>query len=580
MKLIFIEYLASLKERGELDVIMPDLLSEIGMNVISRPAVGTKQYGVDIAAVGTGSDGVRRLFLLSVKPGDLRRSGWDVGEQSLRTSLNQILDVYVRNHIPKRYAGLPVVIVLCIGGDLHEDVRADVDGFMDRHTESQITFDLWNGDRLAEMLLSGILREKAFPKTRQSTFRKSVAMVDEPDVSFGHFCRFVTMIAESCKANRRARLTAIRQIYLGLWTLYVWARVAENIEAAYLSSERALLVSWQLIKNHLSGRSREARQLNQSMMRLVTLHDMIADDYLASYVTPRANIQHGLTSAIPSQSSLDINLRLFDLVGRIGIRGLWQMYLTHALERESKEKEAEAVRKSLYATAELLANVLQNNPILCTPIRDSHAIDINIACLFLKKVGCNQIIQNWIHQVARATVFAFNSNGPYPCVFEDYRDLIEHPKDDGRYRVEATAGSLLVPTLAVWAAFSGDVDTLICLGDFASGPYAHSTLQLWYPGSDTEEHLYLGSAAHGLAATHIRIEHCPDDMLSQIKSECAKSAAFLSLSPLAYGLWPLIILASRHHRVPVPPHFWPLSHAEAGSCSTHLREENTPHADR
>ena len=32
MKLIFMEYIASLNERGELDAIMPDLLSEIGFN--------------------------------------------------------------------------------------------------------------------------------------------------------------------------------------------------------------------------------------------------------------------------------------------------------------------------------------------------------------------------------------------------------------------------------------------------------------------------------------------------------------------------------------------------------------------
>lgn len=99
MKLIFVEYLASLKERGELDVIMPDLLSELGLSVISRPATGTKQYGVDVAAVGSDGDGIRKVFLLSIKPVDLRRSGWDVGPQCLRTSLNQILDVYVPNQI-------------------------------------------------------------------------------------------------------------------------------------------------------------------------------------------------------------------------------------------------------------------------------------------------------------------------------------------------------------------------------------------------------------------------------------------------------------------------------------------------
>ena len=558
MKLIFLEYLASLKERDELDVIMPDLLSEIGFTVFSRPAVGTKQHGVDVAAVGPGPGGERTLFLISIKPGDLRRTGWDVGAQSLRTSLNQILDVYLENHIPKRYADLPIVIVLCLGGDLHEDIRADVEGYMARHTTERIKFDLWNGDSLAGLLLSGVLRENALPDTWRSDFRKSVALVDEPDVSFAHFCRFVTSIVDNCKTSRRARLTAIRQIYLGLWTLYIWARSANNIEAAYLCSERAILVSWPLIKDHLTGKSKEARQINHTTLRLIGLHNAISDDYLTSYVEPRAKILNGLATAVPSQSSLDINLRLFDILGRIGTRGLWQLHMFRSLESENRKEEAAAAQDALHGTAELLADVVQNNPILCTPIKDNQAIDINIACLFLHKAGCVQVIRNWVQQTAAATIFAYNSNGRYPCIHDDYRDLIEHPRSDAEYRTDATAGSLLVPTLAVWAAMTSDTGTLAGLADFVSGPYQHSTLQLWYPGPDTEEHLYLGSANHGLAATDIRIERSCEDMLAPIKSECAASTAFCSLSPLEYGLWPLLISASRHHRVPVSPHFWPL----------------------
>ena len=41
MKLVFRQYLASLRERHELDVVLPDLLSELGYTIISRPSVGT-----------------------------------------------------------------------------------------------------------------------------------------------------------------------------------------------------------------------------------------------------------------------------------------------------------------------------------------------------------------------------------------------------------------------------------------------------------------------------------------------------------------------------------------------------------
>ena len=557
MKLILREYLASLKERGELDVIMPDLLSELGFTVLSRPAIGTKQYGVDVAAVGPDPEGVRSMHLISIKPGDLRRNDWDAGAQSLRTSLNQIQEVYIAKFIPKRYASLPVVIVLCLGGELHEDVRADVDGYMDKYSNEHTKFDLWNGDFLTNLMLTGVLRENALPDSWRSDFRKSVALVDEPDVCFAHYCRFVNSIVESCKKSRRARLTAIRQIYLGLWTLFVWARSAENIEAAYLSSERSILVSWLLVKDHLMGRAKEIRQINHTIQRLFQLHNFIADEYLNKYVWPSVGVRHGLACAVPSWSSLDINLRLFDIVGRIGTRGLWQLHLFNALTLENREDDAESIQNNLFEIAENLINVITNNSILSSPIKDNQAIDINIACLFLHKTGYEDVVKQWIYRITAATMYAYNSNDRYPCIHNEYHNLVDHPKNDDEYRVDSTAGSLLVPTLAIWAAIVNDTRPLDGLSDFVTGPYKHSTLQIWYPGPDTEENLYFGSAAHGLASTDIRVERSCKDMLAPIISECASSTEFYSLSPLKIGLWPLLISACRHHRVPVPPHLWP-----------------------
>ena len=256
MKLIFAEYLASLRERDELDVLMPDLLSEIGFTVLSRPAIGTKQFGVDVAAVGDPGDGIRRLYLLAIKPKTLRRVDWNNNEQSLRPSLDQIRDVYVRTLIPKWYKDLPIVIVICIGGYVHEDVKVDLDGYMDKNTEGDISYEEWNGDFLAGLLLTGILRENSLPKNGRSNLRKSIALVDEPEAGFGHFCRFVSDVTKGCRTTRPARLTAIRQIYVGLWTVYVWAREAGNLEAAYQYSERSVLEAWPLIKDYLYGKSK------------------------------------------------------------------------------------------------------------------------------------------------------------------------------------------------------------------------------------------------------------------------------------------------------------------------------------
>lgn len=572
MKLVFTEYLAALRERGELDLLMPDLLSEVGFTVLSRPAIGTKQYGVDVAAVGDPGDGVRRMYLLAIKPRDLRRSDWNNNEQSLRPSLDQIRDVYIEKFIPRRYKQLPIVIVLCIGGQVHEDVKIDVDGYIDTKEEDDIKYEVWNGDFLAGLLLSGILRENALPKEGRSDLRKSIALVDEPESGFGHYCKFVSDIRNNCKPKRPARLTAIRQIYVALWTVYVWARDAGNLETAYQCSERSLLEAWPLIKEYLYGKSKEARQLSQTMQRLIGLHQTIEAEFIAQYVEPRATALHALSCAVRSDSALDVNLRLFDVIGRVGTSGLWTEHVVSQFESGESSDAANKLRERLQHLAQLVANLISNNPVLNTPVKDSQAIDINIVCLFLARVGCYEVIRVWVRQVSNATVFAYKTHGSYPCIYDEYRKLIDHPIKEDSYRLAATAGSILVPTLAVWAAITQDQKTLKMLEEFAAEDYAHSNLQVWYPGADTEEHLYRGSANHGLCAHPIRITRSVEDMLRPIKAECDASAEFWSLSAVERGIWPLIVVASRHQRVPVPPHCWPIAMGSDGRTAQRVSE--------
>jgi len=81
MKLLLREYLSSLRERDELDALMPALLSELGFTVLTRPRRGTRQFGVDFAAVGPDETGERKVYLFSIKAGDLGRGHWADGEQ-------------------------------------------------------------------------------------------------------------------------------------------------------------------------------------------------------------------------------------------------------------------------------------------------------------------------------------------------------------------------------------------------------------------------------------------------------------------------------------------------------------------
>lgn len=74
MKLIIKEYLASLKERDELDAVLPDLLSQLGLNVYSRPARGTRQ---DVLTLERSEAWmvVRRRFIFSRSSRAILRGG-------------------------------------------------------------------------------------------------------------------------------------------------------------------------------------------------------------------------------------------------------------------------------------------------------------------------------------------------------------------------------------------------------------------------------------------------------------------------------------------------------------------------
>ncbi|XOF33939.1 MAG: hypothetical protein ACL93V_01160 [Candidatus Electrothrix sp. YB6] len=111
MKLIIREYLASLRERKELDALLPDLLSQMGLDVFSKPGIGNRQYGVDVAAFGSIDDQPEKVYLVSIKSGDLGRKDWNSGSiQDLQPSLDEIRDTYIPTHLPAEYKNKPIEI--------------------------------------------------------------------------------------------------------------------------------------------------------------------------------------------------------------------------------------------------------------------------------------------------------------------------------------------------------------------------------------------------------------------------------------------------------------------------------------
>ena len=556
MILVIRQYVASLRERGELDAMLPDLLLELGYTVISRPSIGTRQYGVDIAAISPASDGERKLYLFSVKPGDLGRADWDGSPQALRPSLDEIREIYLRLRVPKEHQNRKVVICLCVGGDVVEAVQDNVTGYIEQYASDRLAFEQWNGDVIAGLLVKGILKENLLTPELRTSFQKSVAMVDEPAICFAHFRHLVWQL---CKphATAKLRLSAARQIYLCLWVVFVWARDAGNVEGAYQAAEFAVLHVWKLLGKDLDKPAKGSREAAQTFHELVSVYRLIADELIAGKVLPHVEKQHAVSMAVGSSSPVDVNLKLFDLVGRVAIMGLWMLWErsgTAALPEVRDDWQAEGADE----LAQSLVHLVRNNPALLSPMQDAQSIDITLALMFLTMQRRWQpAVANWLDAMAHSIIFAFRTHARYPTIQSDYRELLNHPRESTeKYREEQTAASTILPLIALWAHGISATDAEQSITAFARDFAAHCNCQLWIPDEDTEAQLYSGEDRHGAMLTGLPIASEIDKAGGMVASECAATSHFENLSAIAFGHWPIVLMACRHYRLPVPPQLW------------------------
>lgn len=558
MKLVFRQYLASLRERRELDAVLPDLLSELGYTVLSRPSIGTRQYGVDIAALGPrDAAGKQRLYLFSLKQGDLTRADWDGTPQALRSSINDIIDVYIPTRIPPAHRAREIVICLCFGGEIQEAVRDNVTLFTQAQTKPGRSFEEWNGDYLAGLLVEGILREHLLDPQLRTHFQKAVAMVDEPDVALKHFATLIRKLCATEETTPKQRTTILRQLYICLWVLFVWARDAGNLEAPYRASERVLLQAWPLVQGDVAKSSKASEEIGAAYADLVDLHFRIWEALIGEKVLPFVETEHAISVAVDSAAPADVNLKLFETLGRMAMRGLWMLWAKSGTS-PLPEHKADWDSPEATALAQQIIFLIRTNPILLTPIADSQAVDIAIALLFLSMMGnWNAGARNYAEGLVQRVTYAYRTHNRYPTIHDDYRSLIQHPRErTNAYREAETKGSTLFPLLGIWVSSLGPADAARFFPQFAAEKLNHCNCQFWLPGTDSEAKLYTGDTHHGVALCNVPITEDGEDAMRVLAAETGRGSPFKSLSAVKLGHWPIVALACRHYRLPLPPDLW------------------------
>ncbi|USD61328.1 hypothetical protein J4N45_05000 [Vibrio sp. SCSIO 43140] len=558
MKLILKQYLASLKERKELDAVLPDLLSSMGMNVFISPTRGVKEYGVDIAAVGQINDQEEKVYLFSVKSGNLTRETWNgKADQALRPSLDEIQDSFIPSRLPPEHRDKKIVICLCFGGDVGSGIRQEVSGYEQRNTRDNVSFEEWNGDKLSELIQQHLLKEELLPNSSQALLRKSLALLEEAESSDKHFSLLIDEVLSNA-TDADSIASSITRVNVCLWVLFSWCRDGGNLEAAYLSSERALLLAWDKVKDHYTGRNKASKSFDS----ILDTYQQITDCYVDRCLIPYVGLKYALSHAVHSPCSIDVNIKLFDVLGRLAVKGHWildSLSKSYAEETptDGETEEQEKLRLRLREVTNAINLLAVNNPMLLSPYKDSQAIDLGLALTLLSNNSeLDSFVQSWLSGVVDKCIFTFECDGMYPIVNNSYEKLLAHrnkDKTNSDYKNKVTEASVLYPLLAVFCSFYKLDSVSQDLEKFTKEKLTHSTLQYWYPNQSSEQDMYSNSRPHGSASTDFPMNGSA--VLEHITQECLNADSFKSMSAVTEGKAPLVLTACRCYRYPVPFHY-------------------------
>jgi len=572
VRLVIREYLSMLRESGELDALLPDLLFSMDIEPISKPQVGARQHGVDIAGVGPDPDdnGTRKLFLLVVKQGDLDRRSWDSGEQAVRQSLNEILDVYLPQHVGREHESLPKKIVVCSNGDIKQNVERNWQGYKDEHTEPGIReYDFWGGDKLALLVERHFLDEYLFPESAQKQMRKTIALADQNEEDPHHFYSLIydtlferDLPTGSTLSARRKRQRALRLLNLSLNIVFHWCREADNLRPALLCAERNVLQTWDWMRQ---GDLFDCQTTSKEFARLFTTYLNVTIAY-ADKLIPLCLVRDGLSEQ--GVDELEYSLYTFETIGILGVLATASRALTEGAQSSEDQQKAAQMQRGY---AQLLVALINNNPPAATPRFDGHAIDIALGLLALTGAGLDSQAAGWVDALSAHVLWAYRLGRHFPIYTDSYDDLVAMRLGQAPPKEKLMELSTLLPMLAHWYAVLDMTSAYAAYREAIVEAFLETDLQLWFPDESTEDHLYRENAGFTSGATlsSIQLPATLGGLKAHIVHLHEERRAFEELSCFTQEWRILGLIASRHYRTPVIPAYWQEAVQELPKSSEH-----------
>jgi len=532
MRFIIQDYLESLLERQELDAILPDLLRAKSFEVVKLAFRGEVEHGVDIAAYGE-EDGEEVLYLIQVKAGDIDKQMWDAGPNSVRATLNNLLDVPFQDLTDPRLRDAEKKAILAHNGGIRENIRARFNGYLDAEFTPRMNFERWGIDRLANDVEKYLLNERILPKSYQRLLKRSLVFLDVPDYNLEDFKKLIKSVLPASKRiskQQRQRFFGFTRIILEL--IHKQCEEQNDISPSLEAYEYTLLTIW----GWMYSRNLFSKKISEEFIKTYIRYVATLIEWFKK-IEPALQIQDGL--AYIGAEQVEYPMRTFKVIGNISL-------LSIILAYDFTETMADLYKESI----EALRNLLKNNNSRHRPLLDNHSIDIFLGMWAFILVGRIEIPRDWLEDIFEHLVIRKRIYNRLPEMNNNIDAVIEFEATDERPIGYVDSSSTLIYMLFEFCLVLDAEDVYLKYRP----EFEDVNLQIWYPPDNVEEILYEREVHEGDTEVVIRLPESFEDFRLDVEARHNRDKS--DYSPIQNGAPAILLLANKYFRTPVFPFWW------------------------
>ncbi len=408
MRLIIKDYLLELKEKNELDLLLCDLLFQMGYITDNTPETGNRQYGVDIRAHNE-----TELLLFVVKQGKLTRTIWDGNPNAVRPSLNEIIDCYTAM-INGQDREKSIRIIVATNGMMDEAVRLNWERFTSRYTNLDgipVQIEFWNIDTITRYVEQYLFDEHICDSSVQSMLRRALYFLDDADYKQEYYELVIQNLMSNLNEDEKPKARAKKLTGLNLTAQMIAHYSAEKgrYKIAINVTEYLVICYWKYLLNSQNLQKEE--------------HVKWLWKFLASYEKWNAKYYESVKCC-----AIDGFPLYHPVVQRVMAYEVLGFLLSYAYYLSNKTPMVKSVSEQLHAVMDTIIGIINNTPQWLYAPYDRHIGVMSMLYRLLDRMGRFEESKAILETQAAITIRHYRILRQYPTPVDTLEDAVNIDK--------------------------------------------------------------------------------------------------------------------------------------------------------